>query len=289
MPKTEGRLPDFIIVGATKAGTTSLDFYLSLHPEIHMARPKEPRFFIAAAEPLGRWGKGEGWYRDMFPNGKRICGEASPAYTHSPALQGVPERMARLVPNAKLIYLVREPMDRLKSHYLMQFRQNAENLPLADFLLKNPESRCLLASYYGFQLQTYLEWFPMAQILVIESVELACNRSSALKSIFEFLGVDPHFSTPFFKHRRNVGTHQRIPSATGHRVLNSRGMKCAKRILPDSVFYHLQNLVLRPFAGKPPMLELPQPIRTEILSRFSTEVQLLRKLSGQPLPSLDDK
>lgn len=287
--KPSGRLPDFIIIGATKAGTTSLDFYLSLHPEIHMARPKEPRFFIDAPEPLGRWSKGPDWYRGLFQCGKMLCGEASPAYTHAPALPGVPERMAQLVPRAKLIYLVREPMERLKSHYLMLCRQKAENLPLADFLSKNLESRCLLASYYGFQLHAYLEWFPMAQILVIESVELACNRSSTLKRIFEFLGVDPDFSTPLFKHRRNVGTHQRIASATGHRVLNSRGMKFAKRILPDAVFYHLQNLVLRPFAGKPPMLELPQPIRTEIHSRFSAEVQLLRKLSGQPLPSLNDK
>jgi len=76
MPKKEGRLPNFIIVGATKAGTTSLDFYLSLHPEIQMARPKEPRFFIDAQEPFGRWGRGPDWYRGLFQTGKRLCGEA---------------------------------------------------------------------------------------------------------------------------------------------------------------------------------------------------------------------
>ena len=92
-----GRLPDFIIVGATKAGTTSLDFYLSLHHEIHMARPKESLFFIDAPEPLGRWRNGIDWYRGLFRSEKRICGEASPAYTHAPALPGVPERMSRIV------------------------------------------------------------------------------------------------------------------------------------------------------------------------------------------------
>ena len=202
--RQHGRLPDFIVIGATKAGTTSLDFYLSLHPEIQMARPKEPRFFIDAAEPAGRWGKGIDWYRRLFDGEKEICGEASPAYTHAPALPGVPERMARVVPEARLIYLVREPLERLKSHFLMQCRQKGESLGFADFLAANPEARCLLASDYGSQLQRYLNWFPPGQILVVESEELARNRSNTLRRIFEFLGVDADFSTPLFHHRRNV-------------------------------------------------------------------------------------
>lgn len=281
-----GRLPDFIIVGATKAGTTSLDFYLSLHPEIQMARPKEPRFFIDAPEPMGRWRKGSEWYRGLFQGGKRICGEASPAYTHAPALPGVPERIARVVPEARLIYLVREPLERLKSHFLMHCRQKGQSSGLADFLAANPESRCLLASDYGSQLQRYLNWFPPGQILVVESEELAGNRSNTLRRVFEFLGVDVGFSSPLFHHRRNVTGHQRIPNETGLRFLNSRAMKFAKASLPDSVFSHLRNLALTPFTSEAPSMNLPETLREEIQGRFRLEMNLLRKQCGQALPSL---
>lgn len=88
MKDRAGRLPDFLVIGVTKAGTTSLDFYLSLHPEIHMARPKEP---------LGRWSRGETWYRGCFVSPKRLSGEASPAYTHAPALSAVAQRAAGLI------------------------------------------------------------------------------------------------------------------------------------------------------------------------------------------------
>jgi hypothetical protein len=284
--RQNGRLPDFIIIGATKAGTTSLDFYLSLHPEIHMARPKEPRFFIDAAEPMGRWGNGVDWYRGLFRSEKRICGEASPAYTHAPALPGVPERMARVVPEARLVYLVREPLERLKSHFLMQCRQKGESLGLADFLASNPEARCLLASHYGSQLQGYLDWFPSAQILVVESEELARNRATTLRRIFEFLGVDAGFSSPLFHHRRNVTGHQGIPNETGRRLLDSRVMTFAKASLPDSVFYHLRNLALTPFTKEPPSMNLSDKLRDKIHARFHSEMNLLRKQCSQALPSL---
>jgi hypothetical protein len=284
-----GRLPNFIIVGATKAGTTSLDFYLSLHPEIHMARPKEPRFFIDAQEPFGRWGRGLNWYRGLFQTGKRLCGEASPAYTHSPAVPGVPERMAQLVPNAKLIYLVREPMERMKSHFLMHCRQKGCSESLGDFLSSNPESRCLLASCYGSQLERFLEFFPLERILLVESEELARNRGNILRRIFEFLGVDAGFSSPLFHHRRNVTGHQPMPSETGLKVLNSRVMTFAKASLPDFVFYHLRNLALTPFTREPPSMNLPDKLRDKIHARFRFQMGLLRKQCGQALPSLGHK
>jgi hypothetical protein len=287
MPNLGGRLPDFIIVGATKAGTTSLDFYLSLHPEIHMARPKEPRFFIEAEEPLGRWGKGVDWYRGLFRTGKKLCGEASPAYTHAPSLSGVPERMARLIPNAKLIYLVREPMERMKSHFLMQCRRNTSSESLADFLTANPESRCLLASCYGSQLERFLQFFPLEQMLVMESEDLARRRSPALRRIFDFLGVDADFSTPLFHHRRNVTAHQRIPNAAGRRILNSRPMGWLNKILPDFLFYHFRNLVLLPFGEPPPSVELPPRTEQRVKSVLRDEVALLRQLTGQKLDSLE--
>jgi hypothetical protein len=286
MPKTEGRLPDFIIVGATKAGTTSLDFYLSLHPEIHMARPKEPRFFIDAKEPFGRWSRGLDWYKGLFRSEKKVCGESSPAYTHWPVFPGVPERMARLVPKAKLIYLVREPMDRLKSHFLMQCRQDASSKSLNEVVAGNPAPRCLLASFYGSQLENFLQWFSMDQILVLESDHLMNARGATIRRVFEFLSVDPGFKTPLFTHRRNVSNHQSIPNSTGRKILNSPWMKNAQTRLPDSLFYHLKNLLLIPFSANPPSMELSKKIHAEVQRRLFREVALIRKQAGQALDSL---
>ncbi len=238
---------------------------------------------------MGRWGKGEAWYRGLFRSEKKVCGEASPAYTHFPALPGVPERMARLVPNAKLIYLVREPMERMKSHFLMLCRQKGYPESLGDFLAANPESRCLLASCYGSQIEKVLEYFPLKQILVVESENLAGRRPPTLRRIFDFLAVDADFSTPLFHHRRNVTAHQQIPNAKGRRILDSRAMGWAKKVLPNFLFYHLRNIAMLPFRAEPPLMELPENMRREIQDRFRAEVNRLRELSKQPLESLGNE
>ena len=126
---------------------------------------------------------------------------------------------------------------------------------------------------------------PFADVLV-ESEELARNRSATLRRIFEFLGVDTGFSTPLFHHRRNVTDHQRIPNERGRRILNSRLMTFAKAYLPDSIFYHLRNLTLTPFAGKLPSMNFPEKLLEEIQGGFNSEMNLLRKQCGQALLSL---
>jgi|694.fasta_scaffold35109_4 hypothetical protein len=287
MKTSPGKLPDFIIIGAAKAGTTSLDFYLSLHPQIQMAKPKEPRFFIDAPEPLGRWQKGTDWYRQLFQSSKPICGEASPAYSHWPALPNVPERIATCIPHAKLIYLVREPMQRIKSHYLMHCRFHCTNQPLADFLQSDHQSHCLLASNYGSQLQQYLNWFPLKQILVMESSQLEQNTNVALREIFKFLNADPDFSSPLFKHRQNTSKMQPIPNKFGGRIRNSKWMKQLQKKLPPSLFYHWRNCLAFPFRLPAPSMDLPAELQAELHSHLTLEMNLLRSLCGKELPSLN--
>src|SRR4051794_28578727 len=107
------RLPDFIVIGTTKGGTTSLWRYLSDHPDIFMPTRKELRFFSNNE----RWRQGVEWYARQFEGAgeHQLVGEASPQYTSWPRYPHVPERMASVVPNAKLIYLVRDPVARTAS------------------------------------------------------------------------------------------------------------------------------------------------------------------------------
>jgi len=91
-------LPDFIIIGAMKAATTSLHYYLNLHPQISMSREKELNFFVKKQN----WRKGIAWYKSNFNSKEQLAGEASPNYTNFPFFKGVPERMHAVVPDIKL-------------------------------------------------------------------------------------------------------------------------------------------------------------------------------------------
>jgi len=107
-------LPNFIIIGAQKCGTTSLHHYLDQHDEIVMSKVKELNFFN---EELN-WSKGLKWYEAHFQGEGKMRGEASPHYTNYPMSPGVAKRMKEIVPDAKIIYLVRDPVERLISAYL---------------------------------------------------------------------------------------------------------------------------------------------------------------------------
>ena len=281
----EGRLPNFIVIGAAKAGTTSLNFYLGLHPEICMAKPKEPRFFVDASPPDGRWSLGVDWYKGLFKTSKRFCGEASPQYARAPHEAGVAGRIARLVPEAKIIYLVREPTARLRSAYLMDARRGSFEGTFAEYVERCP--RALAASSYGTQLEEYLRHFSLENILVVESDDLQGRRRETLAKIFGFIGANADFSSPLFRMQLFVGIKARFPNQIGRRIQESRTMRWAKTVLPAGVFHHFRNLLLLPFAEAPPSVELPAHTEQHLKSVLRNEVTLLRQLTGLKLDSLE--
>src|SRR5689334_9595383 len=104
-PAGQGALPNVIVIGGLKCGTTSLHHYLNLHPEIEMSRPKELNFFV---EELN-WDLGPDWYAAHFNASAPVRGETSPHYTARPRYDGVAERMRATLDDARLIYMVRDP------------------------------------------------------------------------------------------------------------------------------------------------------------------------------------
>src|SRR5438093_10024477 len=99
-----GALPNLVVIGAQKCGTSGLHYYLSLHPEISMSRPKELNFFIAERN----WPRGVEWYRRHFDPRAQVRGESSPNYTAFPQHTGVVERLHELLPEPRLVYLIRD-------------------------------------------------------------------------------------------------------------------------------------------------------------------------------------
>ena len=200
-------LPGFLVIGAQKAGTTALYAYLRWHPGITGPSWKEVSFFDR------HWWRGEAWYRGQFPlrAGGRLVGEASPSYLFHPL---APERARSLVPGAKLIALVRNPVDRAYSQYQHEVALGREPLSFEDALAAEDERlvgeverliadpRAFSRAWwdhtytargrYAEQLERWPEAFPSEQLLVVRTEDLGERPAETYASILAFLGAEPH-------------------------------------------------------------------------------------------------
>jgi hypothetical protein len=186
--RKHAELPNLIIIGGLKCGTTSIHHYLGLHPEIHMSKPKELNFFV---EELN-WDLGLDWYRGRFDGQFPVRGESSPHYTNLPRFTGVAERIREHVPDARLIYMVRDPISRILSHWTHAVGAGYETRPMEDVLSRDDQTY-VTRSLYWMQLQPYLKQFDRDQIAVIAQEELQGDRDATMRRAFEFAGVDPDF------------------------------------------------------------------------------------------------
>ena len=200
-------LPDFLVIGAQKAGTTALYAYLRWHPGITGPSWKEVSFFDR------HWWRGEAWYRGQFPlrAGERLVGEASPSYLFHPLAPG---RARSLVPDAKLIALLRDPVDRAYSQYQHEVALGREPLSFEDALAAEDDRlageverltedpRAFSRAWwdhtyaargrYAEQLERWLAVFPREQLLVVPTEELGERPAETYASILAFLGAEPY-------------------------------------------------------------------------------------------------
>jgi hypothetical protein len=202
-------LPDVIILGAQKAGTTSLHYYLSQHPKIYSAYQREVHYFDGGLDPaIDNFKKGSEWYRSQFPIKRKSCElvfEKTPLYLFHPL---APKRIHELIPEAKLIAILRNPTERAISHYFHEKRNKNEELRIMEALrkeeerlapiieaedYKNPAYR--IYSYkrrgiYYEQIERYFNFFSQEQLLVLNSEELSVAPSTVLDRISGFIGMD---------------------------------------------------------------------------------------------------
>jgi hypothetical protein len=206
-------LPNLIIIGAQKCGTSGLHYYLGLHPEVSMSTPKELNFFIAERN----WGRGLEWYSRHFDPSARCRGEASPNYTAFPQHMRVPERMAEILPKAKLIYIVRDPLERIAAHWVHNYAKRREKGGLRETLL-HPNTSYVARSRYFTQLQRFLEHYDRNRVMVIENGDLRDDRAATLERVFGFIGVDAGFRHPKFEQVRHSSSRKKRATKMGMRV-----------------------------------------------------------------------
>ena len=198
-------LPNVIVIGAERCGTTSLHSYLGSHPQVFMSRKKELEFFVAERN----WRRGLRWYERQFRTDAPVRGESSPAYTAYPLFAGVPARLAALVPDAKLLYLVRDPVERTISALHLARALGLDHRPPAEAFSDLDESPYVARSRYAAQLEQYLAHFPAQAIAVVDSGELSSRRDETMRRIFRFLDVDESFWSPAMEIERNTARRRR--------------------------------------------------------------------------------
>lgn len=266
-----GVLPNVVIIGAMKCGTTSLHEYLGYHPEIGMSERKETHFFVAEHN----WSKGLSWYRQHFPERKKAVGESSPTYTRFPLYAGVPERMHMVVPSAKLLYCVRDPIKRMVSHYVHSFSLGRENRPFEEAMLARENNPYLLSSLYHYQLEQYLRFFDVGQLKVVVLEDLYKAPLPTLRDVFGFLGVDPTYEDSRFTR----------PSATMPAAATRRRNALKSFMVQRNVrgVYWLERNAPWVF-GRP--IEAPKvtpALRAELTAMLQDDVNALRALTGHRL------
>jgi hypothetical protein len=268
-----GALPNLIVLGAQKCGTSGLHFYLGLHPEIGMSTPKELNFFIRERN----WERGVGWYRSHFDPDAAVRGESSPNYTTYPHHLGVPERMREVVPDAKLIMLVRDPVERIAAHWIHNYAKRREKGDLSDTLL-HPNTTYVLRSQYHLQLTQFLNHYPESQVLVLEQDDLRNRRSETLRQVFAYVGVDPSFEHSRFHRERHRSSRKRRATWLGMRVQPLRRTRAGSHV--PKVFWNVLD------AGLPLGKPIPRPdvcgaLGPEVLEVLHEDADRLRELTGR--------
>lgn len=281
-------LPNFIIIGGMKCGTTSLHQYLGEHPEVQrLPGIKETNFFSGPPEgipyPLGsRRIARRSEYESLFDERYPVRGEASPCYALFPRRKGVPERMSKLIPDAKLIYLVRDPVERAISQYHFSVSVENEKRTIEQALsdLDDPVSLYTCPGLYAMQLERYLRHFPQEQILVLEQERLHHDRSGSLRRVFHFLGVDDAFWSPRFEEEFNTGGERRSYSRLMilQRRLRATPLARLPRSLRRPLRRSVERLVTTPLERDP----LSEAAAERLAEFYAPDSERLSALTGMP-------
>jgi hypothetical protein len=279
-------LPNFFIIGAAKAATTSFHAYLGEHPEIHMSSVKEPSFFVQPTRQRpfgqGRVGRLED-YEALFATDAPLRGESSTSYALYAWRTGVPERIHALVPNARFIYLVRDPVERTIAHYLQGVATGRERrsapVALGDAGRIDHPYGC--GSRYATQLEQYLEYFPIDRFLVIDQSDLGDDARAVLREAYAFLGADPDFEPTGLDVVHNAARDKRRRSRA-LLMLRSAPVRPAFDRLPTGIREPIVAGARRLLSTPLERPDLSEDLREQLHELYAPEVERLRALTGKP-------
>ncbi|QDV32825.1 sulfotransferase domain-containing protein [Tautonia plasticadhaerens] len=269
-------LPNFIIIGAAKCGTTYLASRLNEHPQAFAVTvPKEPHYFTMNFE------RGLDWYSSLFKDARaaKAIGESSPTYAEwdddRPA-----RRIADLVPDARIIYAVRNPLERIKSHWMESLMNTGhEQKPFLEAVRSQPY--LISSSRYWSQLQRYRRFFPDDRILVLFQEDMKADSAGTLRRCCSFLGIDPDAEIPDLERPANVKEELRrstpIMSALRSTSRRMLGESVTGRIPPA-----IKGRIFKVLGAPIPPPRYDEPTRAWVVDRLRDEVVPLLEHCGKP-------
>jgi len=272
LPLSSGR--HFFVIGAMKAGTSSLYKHLAAHPSIYAPPRKEPRFFsnptptqvdVAAYAELFAGRTAESW-----------AFEASTAYTKYPMISGVAERIHAAFPDARLIYLIRDPIERICSAYLHNLAEGRERRSFEKAVLDSSQAY-LNVSRYHLQICQYLRVFPRECLLVLLFEEFVADVNGTLNKIAQFLDLAPGFSPVRHAGRYNETSKKRAPGP----VLDVLRALSGYRGLPWRVKDWASARLTRSLPSKNDLLDAR--IHGRLLEELEEDITRLQELLGRDL------
>lgn len=292
---------DFVIIGAQKAGTTSLFHYLREHPGIFMPPQKEIPFF--SSDTLHKKGLSwflEAYYADASPD--QLWGKATPQYmVHSAT---VASRLARYCPQIRLIAILRDPIARAYSHYRMSVRRGFETRSFEEAVREQlkPENLhkyrlhhterdgYVVRGEYGRILSDYIDFFPPAQLLVLYTEHLEKQPVELFLDICRFLQVETILPGSLGQRFYQGGTRQRIPKASF--VVNSMPTAFLRRVIPLRIWRYLQSFYIRfeqwnTIPEDTREIPLSSGIRSALASHYKTDSSILTQVLGIVPPWLE--
>ena len=277
--------PESYLIGAQKAGTTTLAYLLDQHPHLSIGQTKEPHFFT------DNWTKGLDWYTKQFPDSANtVCLDASTSYSMAPLTEGwkhrnprvyedIPAKVHSVRPDAKFIYLLRNPVDRTYSGYWHDVRMG----------VKNEESRTALQSdpfyldvsdYYG-QLLRWLDYFPLSSFHFVLFEELKERPHQVVDECFAFLGLDRSTNAIRLDSAKNQ-SHQ--VGWVGRRVNQIEiAYPRLRAMLKSSLPTGFKRLVNSVKTGSTPLPPMTEEDRRFLVEYFRERNQNLQKLIGTSL------
>jgi hypothetical protein len=287
--------PNFFIVGAAKAGTTSLYSYLKQHPQVYMSPMKEPHYFSQVSARYGRQRfvdvvAEEPEYLALFKGagGYPAVGEASTSYL---GFEDTAEKIYERLPEAGIIILLRDPIERAYSHYLMDVRQRGQKLSFYDAIVKERQEPEFgwdkdwhrYTELYYPKVKRYLDVFGPSQVLVLLTEFLQRNPSETLEQTTEFLGLDVESVSQIdFTIKRNLYTAPRnklVQAVTS----NDRAYGFARTLFPKRVLRFIRDHVLFKHQEKP----APDAQSVNILRKiYEDDTRGLEDLLSRSLPEL---
>lgn len=232
------KLPDFVIIGAMKCATSSLHDQLAQQPGIFMSELKEPNFFSNDEQ----YAKGIDWYlsnfRDASPD--ELLGESSTHYTKLPTYPNTIERLQKYLPNARFIYVMRHPIERLISQYIHEWSQREIKVDINQAIYQYPE--LIKYSLYTTQLKPYFETFGQENILPIFFEGMLSNKQKELERICEFIGYQGQAKWDEQLNASNISSQRMIKSRWRDFLVNTAGLREIRRwFIPKKIRDWVRN------------------------------------------------